>query len=61
MEEDFNYNDGSLNLSVGSKRQNFTPGKTGGKVKLNNLRDLDLERTAYIGRDAVTIIEGELR
>ncbi len=26
-----------------------------------NLRDRDIEQTEYIGRDAMTIIEGELR
>lgn len=35
--------------------------KTGGNITVQNLRPEDIDPSEYIGRDAVTIIEGEFR
>ncbi len=35
--------------------------KTGGNITVQNLRPEDIDPSEYIGRDAVTVIEGEFR
>ncbi len=40
---------------------NFSANKTAGKIQMQGLRPDDIDRNEYIGRDAVTIIEGEFR
>jgi hypothetical protein len=40
---------------------NQSPNKTGGQVQLNDLLPEDVADEPYIGRDAVVVIEGEMR
>eukprot|EP00347_Sterkiella_histriomuscorum_P023584 403334088 len=40
---------------------NQSPNKTGGQIKLNDLAQEDISNEPYIGRDAVVVIEGEMR
>ena len=39
----------------------YQSNKTGGKITIQMLRPEDVERSEFIGRDPVTLIEGELR
>jgi glycine betaine/choline ABC-type transport system substrate-binding protein len=48
-------------LSHKSGRFERSQNKTGGAVAMPALRSDDIDRTLYIGRDAVTVIEGEWR
>jgi hypothetical protein len=38
-----------------------SPNKTGGQIELRELAAEDISHEPYIGRDAVVVIEGEMR
>ncbi len=48
-------------LSLKSAKFERSLNKTGGNLKMPGLRTEDIDRTHYLGRDAITMIEGELR
>ena len=58
---DFNQPDPDHTVSQKSRRMNFSASKTAGKIQMQGLRPDDIDKSEYIGRDAVTIIEGEFR
>lgn len=57
--QDFNFEGPSV--SVGSRRLQMSPNKTGGKIKMQNLRVDDIDHNKFLGRDAANVIEGEFR
>jgi hypothetical protein len=53
--------DGPATISNGSRRLQMSPNKTGGKIKMQNLRAEDIDHNKFLGRDATNAIEGEFR
>mmetsp|Transcript_4813 Transcript_4813/g.3427 ORF Transcript_4813/g.3427 Transcript_4813/m.3427 type:complete len:98 (-) Transcript_4813:635-928(-) len=60
MSNDFQFGNESQPFNF-SPQKNDSPSKTGGLVTLRDLQPDDLSKDPYIGRDAVVIIEGNMR